>query len=513
MTTLYNILGIEVLATPEKIKDAYRAMAMKWHPDRNPNNRLQAEAKFKEIGAAYKVLYDPEQRREYDDWLSKQRQNSSQDTFVNTVSEADAEQMFYDSMLDLAIELVKRGFDLAAITKVLKSLDCPDAIARVVTLNAIKIARNGSNNSAKQSQPKALKSIEEASWPDIEAYYTAVIGGTYADDRMVDPEYQQRYIVHSKQMKLYLIGFVVIILSRIFGFVSKRPEIAGLISLVGVLIIIGIVIWRIFTNNSKFNREKTMRYYLTAFECYHDARPMPLRFESWNLWPYIFNVSWFAYRRMPVIAFGIIIIEVIIVSGQLLYEISEPSLSLAISISSYIFIIVVGLKANKLYFKSAQKRINTVLRLPRDRALLELRKAGGRNLWSWILFWILLIILLIPTFIELDTREKEKAAVVAQQQADELLRKSAEQQAQAEAKAQADAIETKKVDALIAELQAKYPVLNDNSPQFNQKVVDEVLARQKAYIDQGKSVSNALQLAIDDMTRPASPKAEPSVTY
>lgn len=65
MEDLYSILGVQKTATQDEIKSAYRRLAMKYHPDRNPGDQT-AEAKFKDINAAYDVLGDETKRRQYD---------------------------------------------------------------------------------------------------------------------------------------------------------------------------------------------------------------------------------------------------------------------------------------------------------------------------------------------------------------------------------------------------------------------------------------------------------------
>ena len=61
----YKTLGVDKKATAEEIKKAYRKLARRYHPDRNPDDK-QAEERFKEISQAHDVLGDPEKRKQYD---------------------------------------------------------------------------------------------------------------------------------------------------------------------------------------------------------------------------------------------------------------------------------------------------------------------------------------------------------------------------------------------------------------------------------------------------------------
>ena len=64
----YETLGVSKNASETEIKKAYKRLAMKYHPDKNQDNKAEAEAKFKEVKEAYEILTDPQKKAAYDQY-------------------------------------------------------------------------------------------------------------------------------------------------------------------------------------------------------------------------------------------------------------------------------------------------------------------------------------------------------------------------------------------------------------------------------------------------------------
>ena len=109
----YQILGLDKNAPPQKIKEAYRRLALQYHPDRNKENPAALEM-MKELNEAYAVLSDPRKRRDYDR-LREQYGPSGYDRFKQSYSEQD---IFRGSDINQIFEEMARAFGFRGFDQV-----------------------------------------------------------------------------------------------------------------------------------------------------------------------------------------------------------------------------------------------------------------------------------------------------------------------------------------------------------------------------------------------------------
>ncbi|XP_042553837.1 dnaJ homolog subfamily B member 7 isoform X2 [Dipodomys spectabilis] len=88
MVDYYEVLGVQRYASSEDIKKAYHKVALKWHPDKNPENKEEAEKKFKEVAEAYEVLSNNEKRVIYDKYGKKGLDGGGRSHFDNECEES-----------------------------------------------------------------------------------------------------------------------------------------------------------------------------------------------------------------------------------------------------------------------------------------------------------------------------------------------------------------------------------------------------------------------------------------
>lgn len=159
----YQVLGIERNASAEEIKQAYRRVAMKWHPDRNQNSD-EARVQFQRAAEAYKTL---SKRGKSESGASDYRQHDNSTESDNRYNgenhghesrDQSADSVFWDAMLDYAIKLAQTGSNEAEIAEYLGKLGCPHTLTWVIAEKAFNIHAHYAAGSAGRRKGKADQS-------------------------------------------------------------------------------------------------------------------------------------------------------------------------------------------------------------------------------------------------------------------------------------------------------------------------------------------------------------------
>jgi DnaJ-class molecular chaperone len=108
----YRILDVGRDASTQDVKKAFRRLALKHHPDRNPDNAREAEAKFKEINEAFEVLGDERRRWQYDMlavFSTHPRDRSKEEDIFTRESESAIVREMLRRLSDMGIAVKGRG--------------------------------------------------------------------------------------------------------------------------------------------------------------------------------------------------------------------------------------------------------------------------------------------------------------------------------------------------------------------------------------------------------------------
>lgn len=540
----YEILGIRPDATEQQIKEAYRREAMKWHPDRHEGAAAKGEAdrRFKDLALAYRTLRNADVRADYDKQLEQKlhqeynarqqeqakqqrahdeqarqqqtRQEPPRPDFASTgsqfeeetVSGDDANQMFFEQMLDLAFELAGRGFPEDNIFKALIALGCPESMARAVATIAARQGRgNATTKSTVQRDEPAIKDFDKASWEELEPYYAAAIMGNDPQELLSETRYSAVKAIRTDRGNIWLgIGFIALVIGLIFGAFgsTKMSEVLSIVALIeSGIVIIAIFAMNLFLGPDKkrYFASKPIRYYLDKFKSMHLNKENNQAMPSFNLAASVLNVYWLGYRRHSLAAYSFILLYLVIGIAFIYFD-SGKYADLRVP-ASIVLSVLIGFYGNWIYFRKVQTKIRNALNgSTKVQAIKQLSQHGGVNRFGWILPMLFVVVLGTLTYViqrngeiekERISQESKAAQLAAEQATNEQRQRAAEQQAQAQIKAE--------YNKVLANIEARYPQLNPDSPHYNSAALSWVAERKKFYDQAGdKSPIATLQLAVLD---------------
>lgn len=171
----YEILEVTQQSTQEEIKKSFRRLALKWHPDKNPENSEIASKKFQKIYEAYSVLSDIEKRKEYNKYLLDTESHYQQEE----TNFEDAYNMFIQEMYEMAIELAFNNNNWKKIKPYLINQGCPENIAEMISKECEIYRKQLVRSHAKKPFIKALIWMAIGIVITVATYQSASSGGSY----------------------------------------------------------------------------------------------------------------------------------------------------------------------------------------------------------------------------------------------------------------------------------------------------------------------------------------------
>lgn len=486
---LYNILEVAPSASQEEIKSAYRRLAMLWHPDRNPNNRKEAEERFKEIAYAYSVLSDPQTRASYDEYLIKNNQDNA---FSQEYSSEEALNLFLSNILDICFKLSRAGYDENFIATALIKEGCPESIARTLAKQVSSAAKGATSDN--------LKPLNEST--------SAPVSSNAPSDDFT-------WGLYSKGVWLVLVGTIIGIFEQSSGYYSFLHFAFFSMAVFGAFLV------------GKSRHGLTFLLVLMAF-LYNPITGLTLGKGAFEIWVFINIISLvLLFYTRHVLRTG----DIKHINATV-EELEEEKSSPVPSILEYIVVTIIGAPI-VLWF--LEDKINA----PWSLSIYQIIVAGlvigvGIALFAFLCAWIYrlyvvssggsyrqvrlslpsgyqvcAIILGLATvygyYQLMDGRKNvynQQVAYDAQMKLEADARVKAENEARlnqqrqaahaAEIPSQTSGSSDPRTDSLIAQLELTYPVFNPKSAAYSQQTVDDFIDRWKKTQNSGMAEYDAL---------------------
>lgn len=535
----YEILGVADDATDKTIKDAYRRAAMEWHPDRHEGEQAKREAtaRFKAIHEAYRTLKDPAERARYDQELQAERQASksqrasnsdeqasqrktqsanagnsgaSDSTHAKGMSGEEAEQMFFEQMLDMALEMAARGFPEERVAVALEALGCPHMMAIAAAKAACTAGRRKHSANQEAESRAAVRNIQDTDWLTAEPLYRAFIAGDKNASSLTDSEFKVALGTETSRNQLTLRLLTASVTCSISAILMEGYSILYVsLMLIDILTFLASLVFRLgpYIGQKRelmrrYKDEKVVRYYLESFREYHlgGRNSIGARFNSSAFWGSFF---WMAYRGLIARAIVYAAISAAIGLSITLVEVKFVGFDYRFlsGLAGICLFISIPIRANKYYFDHATKAINRRLANHRiDRLQPALRLDGGTKIFGAIIVGFVSLVFSIPNwalqrdYLRSVAIEAERNRVEQEEQRQRIVaaRESA-------AKASAERESNFRYQALVKAFERKYPFLNPDSSAYDAKALEWVGKRFDAHLAAGAERENALKLAIADM--------------
>ena len=221
MTDYYKLLGVLPNATTDEIKKAYRQLALKYHPDRNPGDK-NSEAFFKKVTEAYTILSDPEERENYN-WERKENQQTSSSQSQNQKRREPKQeaQMTPQVILAIFLDIRKKvtGVDKSKINQSILFNSLTDLLS---TNNINFLLAFGDTKTNNQIINETISCCKSLSYPYVEriAPKLAQLAGSNNDliQKIFSFNKQQKYLSYWTRYK----GVTIIAVIILFFFIISN---------------------------------------------------------------------------------------------------------------------------------------------------------------------------------------------------------------------------------------------------------------------------------------------------